>query len=82
MTLDGPDAPRPVLAHLTDETNGGATSSTLASIVARARRHRERRLGIITVDDVLEMAIPKKLASAGPRYTRRVNGIISSRGSA
>jgi len=66
MTLDGPDAPRPVLAHLTDEANGGATSSTLASIVARARRHRGRRLGIITVDDVLEMTTSKNWHRRGP----------------
>jgi hypothetical protein len=32
MALDGPDAPRPVSAHLLDETSGGATSSTHASV--------------------------------------------------
>lgn len=65
MTLDGPDAPRPVLAHLPDETNGGATSSTLASVVARSRRHGERRLRNVTgVSISVALAVATSAAAA------------------
>ena len=48
MTPDDPRKRQAGLSHLLDDVNGGATTATLASIVARARRRRERHMKIIT----------------------------------
>ena len=48
MTFESKETQRAEFSHLLDEADGSATSSTLASIVARSRRRRERRLKVIT----------------------------------
>lgn len=48
MTFESKETQRAEFSHLLDEADGSANSSTLASIVARSRRRRERRLKVIT----------------------------------
>src|SRR5579864_7629600 len=48
MTAEGSGTSRPELGHLLDDATGTATRATLASIVDRSRRRRERRLKLIT----------------------------------
>ncbi|HVB01630.1 MAG TPA: hypothetical protein VNE42_10275 [Acidimicrobiales bacterium] len=53
MTFEDQDTQRAEYSSLLDEADGKATAATLGSIVARSRRHRERRLKVITGISIL-----------------------------
>jgi hypothetical protein len=48
MARDDHDSQPAEFSRLLDEADGKATAATLRSIVARSRRHRERRLKVVT----------------------------------
>ena len=53
MTFEDQDTQRAEFSSLLDEADGKATAATLGSIVARSRRHRERRMKVITGVSIL-----------------------------
>jgi hypothetical protein len=74
MTFESKDRQGAEFSHLLDQTDEPATSSTLASIVARSRRRRERRLKVITGVSIVVALAGASVAG----ITRATNGITAT----